>query len=102
LAFQVGAHEGQKITIDLADFGKGGPITGEITWDADMEPLPQTATDPQICQAFKECTKQVVDPKLVSNARQRWFGKDQKYKGDLSRRIDSCLSRYPIPQIPPR
>jgi flagellin len=40
LAFQVGANEGQKITIDLADFGKGGPITGEITWDADLDPLP--------------------------------------------------------------
>ena len=69
---------------------------------SDSEPLPQTATDPQICRAFKEFTKQAVDPKLVSNARQRWFGKDQKYKGDLSRRIDSCLSRHPIPQIPPR
>ena len=40
LAFQVGANEGQRITIDLADFGKGGPITGEITWDSDMDPLP--------------------------------------------------------------
>jgi hypothetical protein len=66
------------------------------------ESLPQTATDPQICQSFKECTKQVVDPKLVSNARQRWFGKDQKYKADLIRRINRCLNRYPIPQIPPR
>jgi flagellin len=35
----VGANANQKITIDLADFGKGGPITGEITWDADLEPL---------------------------------------------------------------
>lgn len=69
---------------------------------SDSEPLPQTATDPQICQAFKEFTKQDVAPKLVENARQRWFGKDQKYKGDLSRRIDSCLSRHPIPQIPHR
>ncbi|CAN1553756.1 FlgL Flagellin and related hook-associated proteins [Burkholderiaceae bacterium] len=39
LAFQVGANANQQITIDLADFGKGGPITGEITWDADLEPL---------------------------------------------------------------
>nr|WP_315228487.1 flagellin [uncultured Limnohabitans sp.] len=39
LAFQVGASAGQKITIDLADFGKGGPITGAITWDADLDPL---------------------------------------------------------------
>jgi flagellin len=47
LAFQVGANEGQKITIDLADFGKGGPITGEITWDADMDPLPPGAAIPE-------------------------------------------------------
>jgi flagellin len=39
LAFQVGANANQTITIDLADFGKGGPITGEITWDVDLEPL---------------------------------------------------------------
>jgi hypothetical protein len=66
------------------------------------ESLPPTATDPQICQVFKEFTKQDVSPKLVSNARHRWFGKDQKYKADLIRRINRCLNRYPIPQIPPR
>ena len=47
LAFQVGANEGQRINIDLADFGKGGPITGEITWDADMDPLPPGAAIPE-------------------------------------------------------
>jgi len=47
LAFQVGANEGQRINIDLADFGKGGPITGEITWDADMDPLPPGAAVPE-------------------------------------------------------
>jgi flagellin len=36
LAFQVGAGSKQLITIDLADFGKGGPITGEITGDVDL------------------------------------------------------------------
>jgi len=35
LAFQVGASAGQLITIDLADFGKGGLITGAITADVD-------------------------------------------------------------------
>jgi flagellin len=39
LAFQVGANANQTINIDLADFGKGGPITGEITWDVDLTPL---------------------------------------------------------------
>lgn len=66
------------------------------------EPLPPTATDPQICQAFKEFTKQDVAPKLVGNARQRWFGKNQRYKADLIRRFDRCLSLHPIPQNPPR
>lgn len=66
------------------------------------EPLPPTATDPQICQAFKEFTKQDVTPKLVGNTRQRWFGSDQKYKSDLTRRFNRCLGLHPIPQIPPR
>ncbi len=35
LAFQVGATAGQLITIDLADFGKRGPITSSITGDVD-------------------------------------------------------------------
>ena len=36
LAFQVGSSARQMVTIDLADFGKGGPITGEITGDVDQ------------------------------------------------------------------
>ncbi len=36
LAFQVGSSANQMITIDLADFGKGGPITGDITGDVDL------------------------------------------------------------------
>lgn len=36
LTFQVGAKSGQEITIDLADFGKGGPITSGITGDVDV------------------------------------------------------------------
>jgi len=35
LAFQVGSSANQTVTIDLADFGKEGPITGEITGDVD-------------------------------------------------------------------
>ena len=37
LNFQVGSNVHQYITIDLADFGKGGPITGDLTWDVDMD-----------------------------------------------------------------
>jgi len=36
LSFHVGASANQTITIDLADFGKGGPITGDITDDVDL------------------------------------------------------------------
>ena len=36
LAFQVGASARQLITIDLADFGKNGSITGDITADVDL------------------------------------------------------------------
>ena len=36
LSFHVGASANQTITIDLADFGKGGPITGTITGDVDL------------------------------------------------------------------
>jgi flagellin len=36
MAFQVGSSANQVITIDLADFGKKGPITGEITGDVDL------------------------------------------------------------------
>jgi flagellin len=36
LAFQVGASAQQLITIDLADFGKNGDITGSITGDVDL------------------------------------------------------------------
>ena len=43
LAFQVGASANQLVTIDLADFGKNGPITGEITGDIDLNVEQRTA-----------------------------------------------------------
>jgi flagellin len=36
VAFQVGAESNQVVTIDLADFGKNGSITGQITGDVDL------------------------------------------------------------------
>jgi flagellin-like hook-associated protein FlgL len=36
LAFQVGSGAGQLVAIDLADFGKDGPITSEISGDVDQ------------------------------------------------------------------
>lgn len=36
LAFQVGSSANQYITIDLADFGKKGSITGDVTGDVDL------------------------------------------------------------------
>ena len=38
LSFHVGASANQTITIDLADFGKDGPITGAITGDSGKAP----------------------------------------------------------------
>ena len=35
LTFQVGSRATQVITIDLGDFGKGGPITNDVTGDVD-------------------------------------------------------------------
>jgi flagellin len=39
LAFQIGANSEQTVTLDLADFGSNGPITGQITWDVGLTPL---------------------------------------------------------------
>jgi flagellin len=36
MAFQVGGSANQVVTIDLADFGKNGSITGQITGDVDL------------------------------------------------------------------
>jgi len=47
LSFQVGSSANQNLTIDLADFGKGGPITSDITWDVDQAaPAAGAALDP--------------------------------------------------------
>ncbi|NBV89084.1 MAG: hypothetical protein EBR88_06180, partial [Betaproteobacteria bacterium] len=43
LAFQVGTNSHQLITIDLADFGKKGAITGDITGDVDLNVEQRTA-----------------------------------------------------------
>lgn len=36
MAFQVGSSANQVVTIDLADFGKNGSVTGQITGDVDL------------------------------------------------------------------
>ena len=43
MSFQVGASANQVVTIDLADFGKNGPITSEITGDVDLNVDARTA-----------------------------------------------------------
>jgi flagellin len=43
MSFQVGASANQVVTIDLADFGKNGPITSEITGDVDLNVESRTA-----------------------------------------------------------
>jgi flagellin len=44
--FQVGPGSNQVISFDLADFGKSGPITQEITWDVDLDPMKPGDTVP--------------------------------------------------------
>jgi flagellin len=44
--FQVGPSANQVISFDLADFGKSGPITQEITWDVDLDPMKPGETVP--------------------------------------------------------
>ncbi len=84
LAFQVGANEGQKITIDLADFGQGGPITGEITWDADLEPLPPGSDVPQAEQG---------GPSLQGKPLTRSFISSSAAAQDVLNKLDVTMDR---------
>jgi flagellin len=84
LAFQVGANEGQRITIDLADFGKGGPITGEITWDADMDPLPPGSDIP---------AAQPGGPNLQGKPLTRTFISSSAGAQDVLKKLDSAMDK---------
>ena len=84
LAFQVGANEGQRITIDLADFGKGGPITGEITWDADMDPLPAGSDIP---------AAQPGGPALQGKPLTRTFISSSAAAQDVLKKLDSAMDK---------
>jgi len=84
LAFQIGANEGQKITIDLADFGKGGPITGEITWDADMDPLPPGTPIPDPVQG---------GPNLMGKPLTRTFISSSEAAQDVLKKLDVAMDR---------
>ncbi len=53
LSFHVGASANQTITIDLSDFGRDGPITGEITGDSGKNP-------PDVHIATGEAAKSVL------------------------------------------
>lgn len=84
LAFQVGANEGQKITIDLADFGQGGPITGEITWDADLDLMPAGSQVP---------TPQQGGPNLQGKALTRSFISSSSAAQDVLKKLDAAMDR---------
>ena len=84
LAFQVGANEGQRITIDLADFGKGGPITGEITWDADMDPLPAGSDIPPA---------QPGGPNIQGQPLTRTFISSSAGAQDVLKKLDSAMDK---------
>jgi flagellin-like hook-associated protein FlgL len=84
LAFQIGANEGQKITIDLADFGKGGPITGEITWDADMDPLAPGSAIPDPVQG---------GPNLMGKPLTRTFISSSAAAQDVLKKLDVAMDK---------
>ncbi|NBY04757.1 MAG: hypothetical protein EBQ82_05020, partial [Betaproteobacteria bacterium] len=84
LAFQIGANEGQKITIDLADFGKGGPITGEITWDADMDPMAPGARIPDPVQG---------GPSLMGKPLTRTFISSIDAAQDVLKKLDVAMDK---------
>jgi flagellin len=84
LAFQIGANEGQRITIDLADFGKGGPITGEITWDADLDPMPPGSEIPVAEQG---------GPNLMGKPLTRSFISSSVAAQDVLKKLDVAMDR---------
>lgn len=84
LAFQVGANEGQRITIDLADFGKGGPITGEITWDSDMDPLPGGSAIPEALPG---------GPNLQGKPLTRAFISSSGAAQDVLKKLDTAMDK---------
>ena len=84
LAFQIGANEGQRITIDLADFGKGGPITGEITWDADLDPLPPGSDIPVAEQG---------GPNLMGKPLTRTFISSIEAAQDVLKKLDVAMDK---------
>jgi flagellin len=84
LAFQVGANEGQRITIDLADFGKGGPITGEITWDADLDPMPPGSDIPVAEQG---------GPNLMGKPLTRSFISSSVAAQDVLKKLDVAMDK---------
>jgi len=84
LAFQIGANEGQKITIDLADFGKGGPITGEITWDADLDPMTPGARIPDPVQG---------GPSLMGKPLTRTFISSIDAAQDVLKKLDVAMDK---------
>jgi flagellin len=84
LAFQIGANEGQKITIDLADFGKGGPITGEITWDADLDPMPPGSEIPVAEQG---------GPNLMGKPLTRTFISSIEAAQDVLKKLDVAMDK---------
>jgi flagellin len=84
LAFQIGANEGQRINIDLADFGKGGPITGEITWDADLDPLAPGSTIPEALPG---------GPNLMGKPLTRTFISSLQAAQDVLKKLDVAMDR---------
>jgi flagellin len=61
LSFHVGASANQTITIDLSDFGKDGPITGEITGDSDKDPATVHINDREAAKSVLAMLDRAMD-----------------------------------------
>jgi flagellin len=69
---------------DLADFGKGGPITGEITWDADMDPMTPGARIPDPVQG---------GPSLMGKPLTRTFISSIDAAQDVLKKLDVAMDK---------
>jgi flagellin len=68
LSFQVGPSADQLISIDLADFGKNGPITGEITSDTAPKSIGTVQGANDVIRAVNHCLDQVADVRATMGA----------------------------------
>ena len=73
-----------QIQVDLADFGKGGPITGEVTWDADLDPMTPGSRIPDPVQG---------GPSLMGKPLTRTFISSIDAAQDVLKKLDVAMDK---------